>query len=60
MTDQMVWAGCSANGSLIGGKRDQEKKLVEVYPELNPIANGNFFFCHRNRWDDPLISSFLK
>lgn len=35
-------------------------QLIDMFPETTPIDNGYFFFCDRNRWNEPAISSFRK
>lgn len=36
------------------------KLLVDMFPKTTPINNGYYFFCDRNRWNEPAISSFRQ
>ena len=38
----------------------QSGQLIDMYPDTVPLNNGYYFFCDRNRWNEPAIASFRQ
>ncbi len=38
----------------------QSGQLIDMFPNTIPVDNGYYFFCDRNRWNEPAISTFRK